>query len=327
MVAWLSGFFGALALLLAGLGLYGVTSYAVSRRRTEIGIRLALGAPARGVVRLVLSRVALLVGLGIVAGAAVSMWLSKFVATLALRSSAARSRHAGRRRAHAGRRRRDCGLAAGPPRVADRSPRSPAEQLMADRQTRGPCRLCGYPVGPAAARRAGSNASRARGPAEVVEDAEGGAGRARSWTSSLRSPPWATWPERQVAFELLESHAGAFAMLNAARVEALAQGLADWASVDFRRDRRRSRLARRPHLGCGRFTRWTKSPDRWRRRLALVATVRLNTPARGKTGDASADAGGLPAPDLRPRRHGRQGDVVGVEGAGEARPCRGQTRF
>jgi len=82
LVALLSGFFGALALLLAGLGLYGVTSYAVARRRPEIGIRLALGASPAGVVRLVLSRVALLVGIGVLAGAAVSLWTSRFVATL-----------------------------------------------------------------------------------------------------------------------------------------------------------------------------------------------------------------------------------------------------
>ena len=70
LVAIMSAFFGGLALLLAGLGLYGVTSYAVSRRRTEIGIRMALGAAPASVVRIVLQRVALLVTCGLVAGLA-----------------------------------------------------------------------------------------------------------------------------------------------------------------------------------------------------------------------------------------------------------------
>ena len=82
VVAMLSGFFGALALLLAGLGLYGVTSYAVTRRRAEIGIRMALGAAPAAVVRLVLSRVSILVAVGVIAGAGASVWLSTFVSTL-----------------------------------------------------------------------------------------------------------------------------------------------------------------------------------------------------------------------------------------------------
>ena len=65
LIAALSGFFGALVLLLAGLGLYGVTAYAVTRRRAEIGIRLALGASPGRVMRAVLSRVTRLVAIGV----------------------------------------------------------------------------------------------------------------------------------------------------------------------------------------------------------------------------------------------------------------------
>ncbi len=79
LVAILSGFFGALALLLAALGLYGVTSYGVTRRRAEIGVRMALGAEPGGVVRLVLRRVGWLVGLGLAAGLALSWWASRFI--------------------------------------------------------------------------------------------------------------------------------------------------------------------------------------------------------------------------------------------------------
>jgi putative ABC transport system permease protein len=82
VIALLSGFFGGLALLLAALGLYGVTSYAVARRRMEIGIRTALGAAPIDIIRLVLVRVALLVGVGVAIGAGLSLWTSKFVASL-----------------------------------------------------------------------------------------------------------------------------------------------------------------------------------------------------------------------------------------------------
>jgi ABC-type antimicrobial peptide transport system permease subunit len=67
---------------LAALGLFGVTAYAVSRRRREIGIRMALGAAPGGVVRLVLSQMTMLVGAGVVIGAGVSLWASRFIASL-----------------------------------------------------------------------------------------------------------------------------------------------------------------------------------------------------------------------------------------------------
>jgi predicted permease len=81
LLARLSTFFGGLALLLASLGLYGVTAYSVNRRRGEIGIRMALGANAAAIVRMVLTRVGALLVCGIAIGTGVSLWGSRFVAS------------------------------------------------------------------------------------------------------------------------------------------------------------------------------------------------------------------------------------------------------
>ncbi len=82
LVALMSGFFGALAMLLAALGVYGVTAYSVGRRRAEIAVRMALGATAGAVVRLVLVRTATLVTAGAAIGVALSLWASRFVGAL-----------------------------------------------------------------------------------------------------------------------------------------------------------------------------------------------------------------------------------------------------
>jgi predicted permease len=73
LLATLSAFFGALALLLAMIGLYGALSYLVIQRRTEFGIRLALGAPPVSILRLVLRDVAIVLVVGSVAGIAISL--------------------------------------------------------------------------------------------------------------------------------------------------------------------------------------------------------------------------------------------------------------
>ena len=82
LVAWVSGFFGGLALLLSSLGLYGVTAYAVTRRRTEIGVRVALGATPANVIALLLSRVFVVVLAGVAVGIPVALWTGKLVAAL-----------------------------------------------------------------------------------------------------------------------------------------------------------------------------------------------------------------------------------------------------
>jgi ABC-type antimicrobial peptide transport system permease subunit len=73
LLATVSGFFGLLAAMIAAVGLYGMISYQVIRRTNEIGIRMALGASPSHIVRTVVSRAMLLVSIGVVAGAAVSV--------------------------------------------------------------------------------------------------------------------------------------------------------------------------------------------------------------------------------------------------------------
>jgi predicted permease len=82
LLATLSGFFGVLALLLATIGLYGVISYTMARRRNEIGIRIALGSARGRILRMVMSEVALVVVLGLVGGTALALASTRLVATL-----------------------------------------------------------------------------------------------------------------------------------------------------------------------------------------------------------------------------------------------------
>jgi predicted permease len=81
MVADLTSVFGLLALVLASIGLYGVTAYAVARRTGEIGIRMALGADRTDVLRLVLRGAFLLVGVGLAIGIVFTMLVGRFMAS------------------------------------------------------------------------------------------------------------------------------------------------------------------------------------------------------------------------------------------------------
>ncbi len=80
LIARLTILFGALALVLASVGLYGITSYAVARRTSEIGLRMALGADRGNVVRMVLRGAFLLVGIGLALGIALALIGGHFMA-------------------------------------------------------------------------------------------------------------------------------------------------------------------------------------------------------------------------------------------------------
>src|SRR2546430_5230175 len=82
LLALLSGFFGMVTLLLVAIGSYGVLSYSVVQRTREIGIRMALGARAFQVIRLVISEIAVTVALGVVAGLAGGFVLGHYVTRL-----------------------------------------------------------------------------------------------------------------------------------------------------------------------------------------------------------------------------------------------------
>jgi ABC-type antimicrobial peptide transport system permease subunit len=82
LLARLLGAFAALALLLAVLGVYGVLSFLVTRRRREIGIRLAVGATRGGIVALVMREGLAIASTGLVAGLAGAVALNRLFATL-----------------------------------------------------------------------------------------------------------------------------------------------------------------------------------------------------------------------------------------------------
>ncbi len=82
LLAILSALFGSVALALAILGLYGVMSYSVARRRNELGVRIALGAVRARVVRLVLSEVGVVVIAGLIIGAAAARLATTQVSSL-----------------------------------------------------------------------------------------------------------------------------------------------------------------------------------------------------------------------------------------------------
>lgn len=82
LLAVLATFFGVTAILLAGIGLYGVLSYSVFERLKEIGIRLALGAKPASTVRLILGRIGLAIASGLAVGMVVGVMAARFLTSV-----------------------------------------------------------------------------------------------------------------------------------------------------------------------------------------------------------------------------------------------------
>jgi ABC-type antimicrobial peptide transport system permease subunit len=74
--------FGVLALILASIGIYGILAYSVSRRTNEIGIRMALGARAAQVMRMVLGEAGWMIAIGIVAGLGAALALGRVITSM-----------------------------------------------------------------------------------------------------------------------------------------------------------------------------------------------------------------------------------------------------
>ena len=82
LLATLAGFFAAVALLLAAMGLYGVLNYSVLQRRREIGIRMAIGSPRSRIVGLVTVDALAMIGLGACAGVALGLESARYIESL-----------------------------------------------------------------------------------------------------------------------------------------------------------------------------------------------------------------------------------------------------
>ncbi len=129
MVAMLSTMFGILGAALAGLGLYGLLAYTVSRRTNEIGVRMALGATPGQVIAMVVKNAAGIVVAGLLVGIPIAVAGGRMAGGLARECSGRRRAADWRRRGGYGSRRPDGGVRAGAPRCLSRSCRGAAPGL------------------------------------------------------------------------------------------------------------------------------------------------------------------------------------------------------